>query len=155
MESLSTSSSKTYQIKIITQDDLEEVRKCIGSFYFQDDPLTKSLNVTENCLNSKIWDQLYKNINNGLHLKAVANGKIIGICINGIMTDDACDFDIDINNFSKESQKIIKLIEHLLIETDLFAKFPDYNDALFVKLIAVDPMWRQQGIATDLLSRCR
>lgn len=144
-----------YQIKIIGQDDLEDVRKCVANFFFKDDPLTKSLNVTENCLDSKIWEQLYKNINNGLHLKAVANGKIIGICINGIMTDDVCDFDVDISHFSKESQNIIKLTEHLLIQTDLFQKFPDYNEALFVKLIAVDSLWRQQGVAKELLSRCR
>lgn len=146
-----------YEIQIATEEDREPIRNFLQTFFFRDEPLNSYLKLItdENprCLDLENFS--LKEINNGLNLKAVYNGKIIGVSLNGILEKgwvDKCD------PFKCEDEKfniILGLLDHVAKESDPFKKYLDCDKAMTVKILSVDGAYRGKGIAKELMAKTR
>ncbi|XP_050299236.1 arylalkylamine N-acetyltransferase 1-like isoform X2 [Anthonomus grandis grandis] len=151
-------SPKEYDIVVTTASDKEDILNFLREFFFRDEPLNKYLDlINEN--NPRCKDLEYfstKNIDNGLNLKAIHNGKIIGVCLNdllkrGYLQDPPDEHEITDPKFSK----IVRMLGKVEVESDIFSKFPDSDTAMTTKILTVNNAYRGQGIAKELLNKTR
>ncbi|XP_072376342.1 arylalkylamine N-acetyltransferase 1-like [Diabrotica undecimpunctata] len=159
ISSCSTPSTPTspidFEIKIATLDDKEAVLAFLQKFFYKDEPLNSFMEIITDehprCYDLERFT--LKNLDNGVNLLAVQNKKIIGVCLNdvierGVMEED---FICDDEKFGK----IVKLLEHVAVESDPFQIYPGIDKAMVVKILSVDGTYRGKGIAKDLMAKTR
>ncbi|CAG9762252.1 unnamed protein product [Ceutorhynchus assimilis] len=150
-------SPKEYDILVATNDDQEDILNFLRTFFYKDEPLNKNLglisNETPRCKDLEKFST--KDIGNGLNLKAVHNGKLIGVCLNGILERGFLDKDDDFEITDRKFSKIVALLDKVDRDADVFAKFPASAKAVSVKIISVDGAYRGQGIAKELVNKTR
>ncbi|XP_049826010.1 arylalkylamine N-acetyltransferase 1-like isoform X2 [Aethina tumida] len=147
-----------FDIEVITEKDRDDVLQFLQTFFFKDEPLNSAIGLItdENprCLDLETYS--LKELNNGLNLKAVMDGKLIGVCLNGMLHRGFVD-DIDINEKVDDPKftKIVRLLNFVAKDSDVFQHFPDCDKAMYVKILSVDTSLRGKGIAKDFLARTR
>lgn len=150
-------SPKEYDIVLATLDDEQDVLNFLREFFFKDEPLNKYLGLISDasprCLDLEKFST--KELGNGLNLKAVHNGKIIGVCLNGLLERGYINEISDSSSSSGKFGKITRLLDKVAIESDVFARFPDCDKAMTVKIISVNGAYRGQGIAKELMNKTR
>ncbi|KAF7271333.1 hypothetical protein GWI33_015777 [Rhynchophorus ferrugineus] len=150
-------SPKEYDIQVATVEDKEEILNFLRKFFFKDEPLNKFLGLidekTPTCLD--LEDFSTKEIDNNLNLKAVHNGKIIGISLNGLLKRGYLEEEDDLHITDPKFVKIVRLLERVSKESDVFARFPDSDTAVTVKILSVNDAYRGQGIARELVNKTR
>ncbi|XP_038212460.1 dopamine N-acetyltransferase-like [Zerene cesonia] len=144
-----------YTIGRIVEEDTEEVMKVLKRNFFIDEPLNKKLqyctSVDDDCPD---LDEYCRSTLPGISFKAIdADGKIIGVLINGI---SAVDFPIDYESMIKncENPKFKKILHILLIREQnahLATRYPNEKKLFEVKLAATDSNWRNKGIMNKLM----
>lgn len=146
-----------YEIQIATDEDKEPIRNFLQTFFFRDEPLNCYLKlITEEnprCIDLENFS--LKEINNGVNLKAVYNGKIIGVSLNGILERGWIDTTDSYTCEDEKFSKILGLLDHVARESDPFKKFSDCDKAMTVKIISVDGTYRGKGIAKELMAKTR
>ncbi|KAL1505414.1 hypothetical protein ABEB36_004986 [Hypothenemus hampei] len=146
-------SPKEYEIIVTTMDDEEAILNFLRKTFFKDEPLNKFLELISNenpqCIDLEKF--ALKDLDNGLNLKAVHNGNIIGVSLNALLTKGyySDDFKVTDPKFSK----IVRLLDRITIESDVFSRFPDCKKAITVKILSVDGAYRGQGIAKELINK--
>lgn len=154
----SPSINEPYEIEIITKDDKDSIIDFLKRFFFRDEPLnyhTGLLDGKDTCL--ELEEYSVKDIGNGLNLKAVLNGRIIGVCLNGIVERGYLNDD-DNNNVHCNDEKFAKILELLHYvghQSDIFAHYPEIDKAMTVKILSVDGSMRGRGIAKALMNKTR
>lgn len=146
-----------YEIQIATEADKESILEFLQTFFFKDEPLNSYLKLITDehprCIDLEKFS--LKEINNGLNLKAVHNGKIIGVSLNGILErrwiDKSDSFKCDDDKFSI----ILGLLDRVARESDPFKKYPGCDKAMTVKILSVDGAYRGKGIAKELMAKTR
>ncbi|CAH0561251.1 unnamed protein product [Brassicogethes aeneus] len=148
-----------FDIEIIQESDKDEVLKFLQTFFFKDEPLNHSINLINDehprCMDLEKYS--LKELNNGLNLKAVLDGKMIGVCLNGILERGFVD-EIDLNDDSVKHpkfSKIAKLLDFVAKDSDVFQHFPDCEKAMSVKIISVDTTLRGRGLAKHFMLKTR
>ncbi|RZB38781.1 dopamine N acetyltransferase, partial [Asbolus verrucosus] len=145
-----------YDIEVIDDGDKEEVLQFLRTFFIRDEPLNFSLGLLEGRATcAELEDYSIKDLNSGLNLKAVSNGKIIGVCLNGILNKGYVDEIEEACCEDKKFAKILKLLDHVAVQSNIFSHFPEIDKAMTVKILSVDSSWRGRGIAKDLMNRTR
>ncbi|KAJ8966864.1 hypothetical protein NQ314_003258 [Rhamnusium bicolor] len=131
-----------YEIQIITIEDKEEVQNFLQTFFYRDEPLNSYLQViseeTPRCIDLEIFS--LKNLENGLNLKVIHNGKLIGVCLNGILERGWVEKE---EPFKCEDKKFN------------YIRFPGCDKAITVKILSVDGAYRGKGIAKELVAKTR
>lgn len=151
-------SPKEYEIAIAHLEDQEDILNFLRESFFKDEPLNKFLGlINENsprCVDLEKFAM--KDLANGLNLKAVHNGKIIGVCLNGLLKRGYLENpENELKITDEKFTKIVRLLDKTALESDVFQKFPDSDKAVTVKIISVDGAYRGQGIAKELLNKTR
>lgn len=144
-----------FEIKVATKDDHQKVLDFLRTFFFRDEPLNDYLGLLtdENPICPDLEKYATKDIDNGINLIALYNGKIIGVCLNGVMEKGVEEEHFEIKD--EKFAKIVKLLTTVDRESDPFQKFPDCNKGMTVKIISVDGTYRGKGIAKDLMAKTR
>lgn len=147
-----------YEIKVATTDDREEFLNFLRTFFFRDEPLNSYLELIteENPRCRDLEDFSLKELNSGLNLKAVHNGKLIGVCLNSIL--ERGWLDEEDTSFTCEDKKfnvILGLLGHVARESNPFNTFTDADRAMTVKVLSVDGAYRGKGIAKELMAKTR
>lgn len=115
----------------------------------------------ENSTCPELEEYSIKTIDDGMSVMAITPyGQIIGVCLNGITRKKDSE-ELDIHNASEDSChnkkfcKIIKFLQHIERESNIFAKYTEINKILCVKILSVDCSWRGRGIAKELMDKTR
>lgn len=85
-------------------------------------------------------------------------GKILGVCINGIMRREDPSDDTNDNSKDCPNQKFKKILDLLTTvgkESDVFKQFPEIDKVIDIRIISVDDSCRGQGIAKALLDKTK
>lgn len=141
---------------MIRAEDKDEVLRFLRTFFIRDEPLNHSIGLLdgkETC--SELEEYSIKDLDSGVNLKAVSNEKLIGVCLNGILTRGYVDEIEEANCEDKKFEKILRLLDHVAVESKIFSHFPDVDKAMCVKILSVDSSQRGRGIAKDLMNRTR
>ncbi|GLV35327.1 speck [Carabus blaptoides fortunei] len=146
-----------YDIRPIKTDDTDKVIQFLRKFFFRDEPLNIEQNLLETDEDTcpELEGYSIKSMHEGISLMAVAPaGDIVGICLNGVM--DRQDPDEEEYECANEKfARILKLLDTVDREADVFGQFPDVNKIISVKILSVDGSWRGKGIAKALMDRTR
>ncbi|KYB28020.1 Dopamine N-acetyltransferase-like Protein [Tribolium castaneum] len=148
--------AEPFSIEVITAGDADEVLRFLRCFFIRDEPLNHSIGLLdgkETC--PELESYSIKDLDSGLNLKAVSNGKIIGVCLNGILTRGYLEEIEEANCEDKKFESILRLLDHVAVQSDIFSHFPDVDKAMVVKILSVDSSLRGRGIAKDLMNRTR
>ncbi|XP_057662355.1 arylalkylamine N-acetyltransferase 1-like [Diorhabda carinulata] len=159
ISSCSTPSTPTspidFDIKIATLDDEQQVLEFLQKFFYKDEPLNAFMELITDehprCLDLEKFT--LKDLDNGVNLLAIQNGKIIGVCLNGIIERDSNE-DEFVSKDEKFS-KIVKLLDYVAVESDPFQIYPGIDRAMVVKILSVDNSYRGKGIAKYLIAKTR
>lgn len=146
-----------YAIEVIKKSDLPEVLNFLRRFFIRDEPLNHSsglLRGRDTCPELEKFS--VKDLGSGVNLKAVSDdGKIIGICLNGILERGYIDGIEESNCPDEKFDKILRLLDHVAKESNIFEKFRGIDKAMTVKILSVDSDWRGRGIAKELMNKTR
>ncbi|KAF2901478.1 hypothetical protein ILUMI_04703 [Ignelater luminosus] len=152
-----TSPTEPYEIKDATKEDSENILVFLRKFFFRDEPLNTSIQLieSENAVCMELEEFSLKSLYEGISLIATTtSGKIVGVCLNGILKRD--DPEEELHECSNPKfAKILKLLDKLEREGNVFGQFPDVNKVLTVKVLSVDNGWRGKGIAKELMNKTR
>ncbi|KAG5892440.1 hypothetical protein JTB14_009848 [Gonioctena quinquepunctata] len=144
-----------FEIRIASDEDREQVLEFLQKFFYKDEPLNSFLELINDdhprCLDLEKFS--LKDLNNGVNLLAIYNGKLIGVCLNGLMERGKIDEEFLCKD--EKFSKIIHLLEHVAMESDPFQKYPGLDKAMTVKILSVDGSYRGKGIAKDLMAKTR
>ncbi|XP_030766405.1 dopamine N-acetyltransferase-like isoform X1 [Sitophilus oryzae] len=150
-------SPKEYDIQLATSADKEDILIFLREFFFKDEPLNNYLGLISEdrprCID--LEEYCTKELDNGLNLKAVHNGKIIGLSLNGILERGYLDKEDDYKVTDPKFSKIIRLLDRVGKESDIFARFPEFDKTVTVKILSVNGAYRGQGIAKELVNKTR
>ncbi|XP_066145873.1 arylalkylamine N-acetyltransferase 1-like isoform X2 [Euwallacea fornicatus] len=147
-----------YEIQEATPKDKEDILNFLRTFFFKDEPLNKYLDLINEdnprCVDLEKF--ALKELSNGINLKAVHNGNIIGICLNAVLKRDYLQNSEDQQKITDEKfSKIVRMLDKVGLESNVFQRFPDCDKAVTVKILSVDGNYRGQGIAKELLNKTR
>lgn len=147
-----TPPAEPYEIKLITDDDKEQVLDHLRRFFFRDEPLNVNIQLLqdrERC--QDLEDYCIKGVGDGSSVQAVsASGALIGVSLNEIAERGKVDeFDGEDIKF----KKILDLLDTVETEANTFGRFPDVDKVLYCKILSVDSAWRGRRIAQELVSR--
>lgn len=85
-------------------------------------------------------------------------GKILGVCINGVMRREDPSDDTNDNSKDCPNQKFKKILDLLTTvgkESDVFKQFPEIDKVIDIRIVSVDDSCRGQGIAKALLDKTK
>lgn len=146
-----------YTITRLKNEDCEKAIEFLRRFFFRDEPLNVEQNLleTDEATCDELEDFSIKSIHEGVSLMATSTaGEIVGICLNGVLSrDDPEEEDFQCPN--KKFAKILKLLDFVDKEANVFGQFPDVEKILSLKILSVDGSWRGQGIAKALIDKSR
>lgn len=144
-------------IQVITKDDYDEVLKFLQVFFFRDEPLNNYIQLLtdEQPRCYELEDYCMKELDSGLNLKAVADGRIVGVCLNGILERGYIDHLEPIQCNSEKFSKVLTLLDYVAVKSNVFQHFPDCDKAMTVKIVSVNSECRGRGIARELMSKTR
>lgn len=146
-----------YTITRLKKEDCERSIEFLRRFFFRDEPLNVEQNLleTDDATCEELEDFSMKSIHEGVSLMATSRaGDIVGICLNGVLgRDDPEEEDFHCPN--KKFAKILKLLDFVDREANVFGQFPDVQKILSLKILSVDGSWRGQGIAKALIDKSR
>lgn len=145
-----------FSIKTITKNDTEKVLEFLKRFFFRDEPLNVDVKLLEGEQTCPDLEEFsLKAIKDNVSYMAITDsGKIIGVCLNGLIERNAPEEEELIINNSKFS-KIFNLLTYVDVEANVFGKYPDVDKMIFVEVLSVDGSWRGQGIAKKLMNKTR
>jgi arylalkylamine N-acetyltransferase len=110
---------------LVKDSDREELLQFLRTFFIRDEPINDSIGLLDGRATcSELEDYSLKELDNGINLKAVSNGKIIGVCLNGILERGYVDEIEEVNCNDKKFAKILKLLDHVAVESKIFSHFP-------------------------------
>lgn len=148
---------KKYDILPATVDDKEEIVHLLREFFYKDEPLNKYTGIVseEKPVCQDLEDFCIHDLHNGLNLKAVYDGKIIGVSLNSLLEKGYLDEEDDFKVTDPIFSKIYSLLGQVGQDSNVFARFPDCDKAMTVKIISVNRAFRGQGIAKELMNKTR
>ncbi|GAB0095829.1 hypothetical protein DMENIID0001_112590 [Sergentomyia squamirostris] len=133
--------------EVIKPEDADQVVAFIKKHFFEDEPLNRSLVLGE-CKQLEMFS--IECLPEDLSFKAMRNGEIIGVMINGIMRKDFEGPHTDFSGHEK-FQKIITMSESLEHQCDIFGRFPDIDRFVDGRIMCVSSDARGLGIAGKLV----
>lgn len=145
-----------YEIVKVKKEDAGRAIDFLNRFFFRDEPLNveKNLLETPEARCPELEEYSVKSIEEGCSLMAIdADGEIVGITVNGVQNKDDPEEEFYCPN--PKFEKILKLLDTVDKQCDIFGQFPDINNVLIVKILSVDSSWRGRGIAKALIDRTR
>lgn len=150
-------SPKEYDILPATPEDKEEIINFLREFFFRDEPLNKCSRLIseESPVCADLENFSLAELDNGLNLKAVYNGKIIGVSLNSLIERGYLEKEDKHNVTDRKFSKIYRLLSQVAKESDVFAKFTDCDKGMTVKILSVNGAFRGQGIAKELMNKTR
>lgn len=143
-----------FDVRIATESDRTRIVEFLRKFFFRDEPLNNYLGLVTD--EKPICEDLEKFACKDIgdpSIVAELDGKLIGVCLNGILYKDKKDDPFVCED--KEFAKICNLLEHVAVDSDPFQHFPDADKAMSVKIISVDGTYRGKGIAKQLMAKTR
>ncbi|KAK5643356.1 hypothetical protein RI129_007201 [Pyrocoelia pectoralis] len=143
--------SKTYHVKLATEEDSEQIWEYTKKFFFPDEPLFQFLGLDQ-CISKDSFptggEERFSFI---IAVDAYCN--IIAICkIKLIKRDDP---EVNLKSDNPKLQKIFDFIHYIDKEGDLFRKYPNVDQVLQVMRLSVDTSWRRRGVAQNLIMKVR
>lgn len=143
------------QLKYITKYDTERVIIFLRKFFFQDEPLNVNVKLLESqttCI--ELEDYSLQSIKDGVSVMAInETDDIVGVCLNGISGRDDAIEDDQTECKNEKFAKIIKLLDYVDKEVNIFDRYPDIDKMLIIKIISVDTNCRGRGIAKILCDK--
>lgn len=92
--------------------------------------------------------------------KAVsANGDLMGVIVNEIMTRDCAGHDDGQEDDGQEDsvnfKKFMDLFQKVERESDVFGKYPDVDRIMHIKMVAVAEAFKGRGVCTALFEKTK
>ncbi|KAG5880987.1 hypothetical protein JTB14_024525 [Gonioctena quinquepunctata] len=144
-----------FEIRIASEEDKEQVLEFLQKFFYRDEPLNSFLELINDdhprCLDLEKFS--LKDLDNGVNLLAIYDGKLIGVSLNGIMERGELEGEFVCQDL--KFNKIVQFLDHVATESDPFQKYPGIDKAMTVKILSVDGSYRGKGIAKDLMDKTR
>ncbi|XP_055682788.1 arylalkylamine N-acetyltransferase 1-like [Lutzomyia longipalpis] len=133
--------------ELIKAGEEKEIVEFIRNYFLKDEPLNNSLDLGE-CKELEIFstESLCENVS----FKAVRNGEILGVMINGIVHKHSEAPHTDFSGHEK-FQKIITLSENLEHQCGIFERFPEIERYVDGRIMSVSSQARGLGIAGRLV----
>lgn len=150
------SPSINYEIRVARQSDSQDILEHMRKFFFRDAPLAAYLKIVtdENPICEDFEEASMKSMENpSLNLVAVSNGKIIGVCLNEIINRNYTEDTVQKEFKDKRYGMLDEFVSWFEKRANLFAKYPEFEEAFFVHNISVDSSYRGQGIAKVLFEK--
>lgn len=143
-----------FDVRISTEADRTQVVDFLRKFFFRDEPLNKYLGIVtdEQPICEDLEKFACKDIGDPC-LLAEHEGKLIGVCLNGILEKGVKDDSFVPDD--KQFAKIFRLLEYVAEESDPFQQFPGESKAMCLKIISVDGTYRGKGIAKQMMAKTR
>ncbi|CAH1105016.1 unnamed protein product [Psylliodes chrysocephalus] len=143
-------------IRTATETDKEPIRLFLRKFFFKDEPMNDSqqLITEENLVNEDLENFVFQSYGKGLDLVAEYEGKLVGVCLNGIIEKgpDPEEFPCTPGN---KFENIARLLEHVEKTVDYFTRYPDIDRFIAIQILSVDASVRGKGIAKKLANRTK
>ncbi|XP_059617137.1 arylalkylamine N-acetyltransferase 1-like [Phlebotomus argentipes] len=133
--------------EMIKPEDADEVVAFIRRHFFEDEPLNRSLKLGE-CKELEIFST--ESLPEHISFKAVRNGEILGVMINGVVHKNSDAPHADFSGHEK-FQKIITMSEGLEHQCDIFGRFPELQSYVDGRIMCVANSARGLGIAGRLV----
>lgn len=143
-----------FDVRLATEADKTRMVEFLRKFFFRDEPLNKFLGVVtaDKPINEDLESFACADMTDP-SLVAEMDGKLIGVCLNGILEREGKDCDFVPKD--KQFSKIFHLLEYVAEQSDPFQHFPGSDKAMSVKIISVDDTYRGKGIAKQLMAKTR
>ncbi|KAG5872779.1 hypothetical protein JTB14_008828 [Gonioctena quinquepunctata] len=140
--------------EIAKSDNREEILEFLRKFFFKDEPVNKYLGLVNDNkpINEEVEDFSMDDFDDGLSLLARENGKLIGLCLSGILKKGS---KLPHTCRDEKFSKLLELFNHIGREADPFEKYPQCTKAVNVGILSVDESHRRKGIAKSLLEKTR
>lgn len=145
------------EIQVITENDRAEVLEFLQKFFIRDEPLNCYLKMTtkENPRCLQLEEYAMKDLTSGLNLKAVLNGRIVGVVLNTILHRGFIDEMGPVDCKHEKFAKILRMLTRVAKESNVFQYFPEADKALCINILSVNGEYRGKGIAKALMARSR
>ncbi|GJQ86084.1 putative acetyltransferase (GNAT) family protein [Trypoxylus dichotomus] len=150
-------SQDEYHISTIDYRYHEGVIEFLRRFFFRDEPLNVSVRLLDQDTSTcpELEEYSVKTMKDGMSVMATSSfGQIIGVCLNGIIRRRN-DGEKEDESSNPKFCKIIKFLQYIEKESDVFGKYPEISKILCVKILSVDRAWRGRGIAKELMDKTR
>ncbi|XP_054264813.1 arylalkylamine N-acetyltransferase 1-like isoform X2 [Macrosteles quadrilineatus] len=148
-----------YSIVPISNRDSDRVLDFLRRFFFRDEPLNVCVGLLdgpeETC--PDLEQYCLDSIPDGVSLMAVSpSGKLLGVCINGVLSRQPEDCDKDNTECSNPKfDKIQKLLKFVYNESNVFGQFSEVDKLLDIRVCSVDDACRGHGIAKNLFEKTK
>lgn len=142
------------EVRVATESDKDRIVDFLRRFFFRDEPLNKYLQLfsDENSRCPDLEKFASKEITDPSVI-AELDGKLVGICLNGIMEKGEEEDHSEPQD--KSFSKIFKLLQRVAKESNPFQHFPGAKKAMAIKIVSVDDAYRGKGIAKQLMAKTR
>lgn len=88
-----------------------------------------------------------------------ANGDLMGVILNEIMTRDCTEYDDDDGHGHQDDSVHFKmfmdLFQKVKREADVFGKYPDVDRIMHINIVAVDDAFKGRGVCTALFNKTK
>lgn len=151
MDTEKKKSSRNVDISLARSTDREEIIHILHKFFYVEEPLNKYLlkSYGNYIGNGKLRHFSDKELLDPT-LVAVADRRIVGVCLNRVLIKDADDSDL-YKSDNEIRQKFLNFMRYIEDQSKFFDHFPHCRRGMTVDIISVDNAFSNQGIAKDLL----
>lgn len=144
--------------EIVTPEKTEQAQELLYATYHPYEPLTKHLGLLAGPNSIPDLDHLVeRTIHENLSLFALdMNGKVMGVCINGISSRSDWDHSVHdiITNFQDDRARPLAAIRQEMHNKGVKIFDEVGTDVMFgIKMVGVDPSLRGKGMSTDIIRR--
>jgi len=144
--------------EIVTPEKIEQAKELLYATYHPFEPLTKHLGLMKGPNSIPDLDRLVeRTVHENLSLFALGmDGKVMGVCINGISSREDWDHNIhDITaNFEDPKARPLAAIRQEMHNKGVRIFDEVGTDEMFgIKMVGVDPSLRGKGMSTDIIRR--
>lgn len=151
---LTPTSPVDFEVRIATDADKNRMVEFLRKFFFRDEPLNKYLRlITKEKPTNKDLERFACSDMGDPSIIAELDGKLIGVCLNGILTKESKEDDFVPKD--KKFGKIFNLLNYVAEQSDPFKHFPGAEKAMTLKIISVDDSYRGKGIAKQLMAKTK
>jgi len=144
--------------EIVTPDKIGLAQELLYATYHPHEPLTKHLGLDKGVGSIPDLDALVeRTIKENLSLFAIdLDGKVMGVCINGISRRDDWEHPVDMvtKNFNDPAARPLAAIRQDIRNKGVKIFSEVGTDVMFgIKMVGVDPSLRGKGMSTDIIRR--
>ncbi|XP_050540395.1 uncharacterized protein LOC126905042 [Daktulosphaira vitifoliae] len=151
----------SYSIIPISTNEKPDVAEFLRKFFFCDEPLNVAIKLLEEKESTqKLEDYCIDYLRYGLTLMAVSqSGDIMGVILNNIMRREDCKINGNENGDETENcskfKDIVVLLDKIKGEANLFTRYPNVNRVMEIKIVAVNEVYRGQGVCKALVDKTK